>query len=411
MLLFLAQGGTLRGIRRASLEQWQQLRQRSPSPASRRMPPELPIAVLEVATPRRNIDWAKLIAGVRDARAPRSSAAAFPSCRRLSATHCASPRLFPCRASPQLSKALESCNLGTGLLPSVTASVPMEYSALSQAMSARLSNLINVGCTKYNAALGQAWQTALSDAPFKGPRTIMLQTWGLPSCVVAQEGIDSLRTFRAMCCSTPLLLGQGLPGQSLQKGPVDWTGGGAMFRNSTYPLHHFAHAAGLHSGCAIRMVGHEHSTNERIIFVLEFLFRQTGTSAEAIAGMHAHFRALLKEVATLGVEASFEVDTKQRDPRALNASLFLEEAGPQLKLEEAKPALLPQQQLQQQLLRQQEYSQPPLPHGREREAAAERAGATSPCSPILARSLVALSVHLRWLPAWHSSHSIPSHPI
>lgn len=162
---------------------------------------------------------------------------------------------MPPPPDPQLSKALDTCNLATGLLPSVAATtLPMEYSSLSQNMTARLSTLINVGCSKYGAALGQVWQTALSDAPFGGgERTIMLQTWGLPSCIIAQDCLEPLRTFRAMCCSTPLLVGQGLPGQSIQKGPVDWTGGGAMFRNSTYPLHHFAHAAGLHSGCAIRV--------------------------------------------------------------------------------------------------------------------------------------------------------------
>lgn len=234
-----------------------------------------PLAVLEVATPRKDLDWSRLVSGVRRAptiaRGQHSLSQQHPRDvpvvslppraeirRPPPGSHagicslCARP--FPSPPLPQLSKALESCNLATGLLPSITTSVPMEYSALSQNMSARLSTLINNACTKYNAALGQAWQMALSEAPCGGDeRTVMLQTWGLPSCIVAQDGLESLRTFRAMCCSTPLLLGQGLPGQSLQKGPVDWTGGGAMFRNSTYPLHHFAHAAGLHSGCAIRV--------------------------------------------------------------------------------------------------------------------------------------------------------------
>lgn len=99
-----------------------------------------------------------------------------------------------------------------------------------------------------------------------------------------------------------------------------------------------------------QIIGHEQSTNERIIFVLEFLFRQSGTSPEAVTAMHSHFRTLLREVVTLGVESDFEVDTKQRDPRALNTTLF---NTPQAQLQAAGATAAPVTRKQQQHIQQQ----------------------------------------------------------
>ena len=56
-----------------------------------------------------------------------------------------------------------------------------------------------------------------------------------------------------MCADTPLSEGQGLPGVALQRGAAEWHGPGGAFDITAYPLCHFATAAGLRSGCALRL--------------------------------------------------------------------------------------------------------------------------------------------------------------
>ena len=183
-------------------------------PARRR-----PAAVIEVATSRADVDWGAMIDRISGA--------------------CSTARL-----------STSSARSGSSL-PSLVA-------PLSARCSAVLTTLVARAATSQGMVYAQAWRLAEESAAVPGepglPPPACLHAAGLPYCCA--PGIAAspeLSAFRAMCADTPLSEGQGLPGVALQRGAAEWHGPGGAFDITAYPLCHFATAAGLRSGFALRL--------------------------------------------------------------------------------------------------------------------------------------------------------------
>ena len=178
-----------------------------------------PAAVIEVATSRADVDWGAMIDRISGA--------------------CSSARL-----------STSSARSGSSL--------PSVVSPLSARCSAVLTTLVARAASTHGMAYAQAWRLAEESVAVAGeaglPPAACLHAAGLPYCCA--PGIAAspeLSAFRAMCADTPLCEGQGLPGVALQRGAAEWHGPGGAFDITAYPLCHFATAAGLRSGCALRL--------------------------------------------------------------------------------------------------------------------------------------------------------------
>jgi len=223
----------------------------------------MPVAVLELATPSTHVDW--------------------------------------CTIMSRIQSVLEHSRLST--CSSARVNIPREFMhsqpALGPHSAAALSHLVTVASAWPGIAFTQVWRLHQSSLPpHAGERGVeYLQTWGLPHSSVSTERTvsSSLAAFRVMCCETPLVAGQGLPGTAILRGTSEWTGSGDAFDISAYPLRHFAVAAGLVAGAALRLELPEGEGGG--VVVIECLSRTKPESVEASRKLLIGFQSLLAELA------------------------------------------------------------------------------------------------------------------
>ena len=230
-------------------------------PARRR-----PAAVIEVATSRADVDWGAMI-----------------------------DRISGACSSARLSTSSSAARSG-GSMPSIVA-------PLSARCGAVLTTLVARAATAQGMAYAQAWRLAEENGAAAGeaglPPPACLHAAGLPHCCAPGVAASAeLSAFRAMCADTPLCEGQGLPGVALLRGAAEWHGPGGAFDITAYPLCHFATAAGLRSGCALRLA--VPPADGGGIVVVECLSSQVAAGGVEAEALLATYSALL---AALSAEA------------------------------------------------------------------------------------------------------------
>jgi hypothetical protein len=135
-----------------------------------------------------------------------------------------------------------------------------------------------------------------------------LHTWAMPHTSVTRGG-PSLAAFRVMCCETPLVLGQGLPGVAVSRGSAEWTGtSNDAFDIAAYPLRHFAFSAGLVSGAALRLELPEGGG----VVVLECLSTTKAETPGDARYLLTSFQSLLSELALHAKAAALRPSTGGR---------------------------------------------------------------------------------------------------
>ena len=220
-----------------------------------------PAAVIEVATSRDDVDWGAMIDRISGAC----------STARLSTTSGA-------RAG--------------GVLPGT-------FAPLSARCSAALATLVARAASAQGMVFAQTWRlsemSAAASSEASPPLPASLHAAGLPhSASPGSAASPALTAFRAMCADTPLMEGQGLPGVALLRGAAEWHGPGGAFDITAYPLSHFAAAAGLRSGCALRLA--LPPADGGGIVILECLSGQVahgGAEAEALMAAYSALLAAL----------------------------------------------------------------------------------------------------------------------
>ena len=239
--------------------------------------PGKPVAVLEFATPSHDVEWPSVIARIR----------AVLEHSRLST--CSSARV------------------------NIPQEVVLAQPGLGPQSSAALTYLVHMASSWPGIAFAQIWRlctTALHTSPTSStssgaypgaapppPGVEYLYTWAMPHTSVT-PGSPSLAAFRVMCCETPLVLGQGLPGVAVSRGSAEWTGtSNDAFDIAAYPLRHFAFAAGLVSGAALRLELPEGGAETGGVVVLECLSTTKAETPEDARHLLISFQMLLSELA------------------------------------------------------------------------------------------------------------------
>ena len=219
-----------------------------------------PAAVIEVATSRDDVDWGAMIDRISGA--------------------CSTARLSTSGAR-------------AGGVP------PGTFAPLSARCSAALATLVARAASAQGMVFAQTWRLSetgvAASAEAGSPPPASLHAAGLPhSTSPGSAASPALTAFRAMCADTPLMEGQGLPGVALVRGAAEWHGPGGAFDITAYPLSHFAAAAGLRSGCALRLA--LPAADGGGIVVLECLSGQVthgGAEAEALMAAYSALLAAL----------------------------------------------------------------------------------------------------------------------
>ena len=241
--------------------------------------PSRPVAVLEFATPSHDVEWQHVIARIRG--------------------------------------VLEHSRLSTS--SSARVNIPQEVvlsqPGLGPQSQAALTYLVHVASAWPGIAFAQVWRlcttaahtsptSSTSSGAYPGggaapppPGVEYLHTWAMPHTSVTPGG-PSLAAFRVMCCETPLVLGQGLPGVAVSRGTAEWTGtANDAFDIAAYPLRHFAFSAGLVSGAALRLELPEGGGETGGVVVLECLSTTKAGTASDARHLLTSFQSLLVELA------------------------------------------------------------------------------------------------------------------
>ena len=217
-----------------------------------------PAAVIEVATSRGDVDWGAMIDRIAGA--------------------CSTARL-----------STSSGARAGGVLPGT-------FTPLSARCSATLAALVARAASAQGMVFAQTWRLSEESSAAADeaglPPPACLHAAGLPhSASPGSAASPALTAFRAMCADTPLCEGQGLPGVALLRGAAEWHGPGGAFDITAYPLSHFAAAAGLRSGCALRLA--LPPVDGGGIVILECLSSQVARSGVEAEALLATYSALL----------------------------------------------------------------------------------------------------------------------
>jgi hypothetical protein len=239
------------------------------SPQHRRRP----AAVIELATSREDVEWGAVIGRISDA----FGAAQLSTC--------ATARVDAAAAAAWAPPPLGARSGGA------------------------VASLVARAAGTPGIAFAQAWRLCAppprpqrdDGAAAASPAPPCLQAWTLPHACAPGAASAALGAFRAQCCDTPLCEGQGLPGVALARGAAEWTGAGEAFDIATYPLIHFAQAAGLRSGCALRLELPADDGGGAV--VVECLSCQAARDAAGAAALLAAFNGILAALAAAAEQA------------------------------------------------------------------------------------------------------------